>query len=89
MIAMALSYPPLVVEWWKELWVSLETRVRSPLVTFGGKGNDGEGLRPEPEPTSGFHPAVTLARLLVWRQYGFRGKVVTKSDSSAGPVKTT
>ncbi|MFS7888411.1 hypothetical protein Hanom_Chr00s000001g01594711 [Helianthus anomalus] len=40
---------------------------------------------PEPEPTPGFHPSVTLARFLVWRQYGFRGKAVTKSDYQRGP----
>ncbi|MFS7958460.1 hypothetical protein Hanom_Chr07g00678821 [Helianthus anomalus] len=44
---------------------------------------------PEPESASGFHPAVTLVRLLVWRQNGFRGKAVTKSDTSTDPVKTT
>ncbi|MFS7956637.1 hypothetical protein Hanom_Chr07g00656901 [Helianthus anomalus] len=40
---------------------------------------------PEPEPVPGFHPAVTLARLLVWRQNGFRGKAGTKSDNQRGP----
>ncbi|MFS8002978.1 hypothetical protein Hanom_Chr13g01208471 [Helianthus anomalus] len=38
------------------------------------------GLDPEPHP--GFHSAVTSARHIVWRQYGFRGNAVTKSDQS-------
>ncbi|MFS7989667.1 hypothetical protein Hanom_Chr11g01049571 [Helianthus anomalus] len=46
------------------------------------------GFDPKPHPD--FHPAVTSARHLMWRQYGFRGNVVTKFDQpSAGPVKTT
>ncbi|MFS8025075.1 hypothetical protein Hanom_Chr16g01470681 [Helianthus anomalus] len=56
-------------------------RARSPV--------DKKDRRPEPEPAPGFHPAVTLARLIVWRQNGFRGKAVTKSDTSADPVKTS
>ncbi|MFS7940371.1 hypothetical protein Hanom_Chr05g00463671 [Helianthus anomalus] len=66
-----------------------------PTCCIWGKGNEGEESRgqkdrgPEPEPAPGFHPAVILASLLVWRQNGFRGKAVTKSDTSADPVKTT
>ncbi|MFS7985622.1 hypothetical protein Hanom_Chr11g01000681 [Helianthus anomalus] len=41
------------------------------------------------EPHPGFHPAVTAARHLVWRQYGFRGNAITKSNQpNAGPIKT-
>ncbi|MFS7989681.1 hypothetical protein Hanom_Chr11g01049711 [Helianthus anomalus] len=44
----------------------------------------------DPKPHPGFHSTVTSARHLIWRQYGFRVNVVTKSDKpSAGPVKTT
>ncbi|MFS8021847.1 hypothetical protein Hanom_Chr16g01432301 [Helianthus anomalus] len=50
--------------------------------------NSPKGFDPEPHP--GFHPAVTSARLLVWRQYGFRGNAVTKSDQpSTDPIKIT
>ncbi|MFS7985075.1 hypothetical protein Hanom_Chr11g00994151 [Helianthus anomalus] len=50
--------------------------------------NPPRGFAPKPHP--GFHPAVTSARHLVWRQYGFRGNVVTKSDQhSTGTVKKT
>ncbi|MFS8019861.1 hypothetical protein Hanom_Chr15g01408661 [Helianthus anomalus] len=50
--------------------------------------NPSRGFDPEPHPS--FHSVVTSGRHLVWRQYGFRGNAVTKSDqSSAGPVKST
>ncbi|MFS7972233.1 hypothetical protein Hanom_Chr09g00842301 [Helianthus anomalus] len=50
--------------------------------------NQSRGFDLEPHP--GFHPAVNSARHLVWRQYGFWGNVVTKSDQpSAGPIKIT
>ncbi|MFS8011020.1 hypothetical protein Hanom_Chr14g01303911 [Helianthus anomalus] len=50
--------------------------------------NPPRGFNPEPHP--GFHPAITSVSLLVWRQYGFRGNAITKSDQpSAGLVKTT
>ncbi|MFS8000295.1 hypothetical protein Hanom_Chr12g01176671 [Helianthus anomalus] len=42
----------------------------------------------DPEPHLGFHPAVTSTSHLVWRQYGFRGNAVTKSDqTSAGRLR--
>ncbi|MFS7948625.1 hypothetical protein Hanom_Chr06g00562071 [Helianthus anomalus] len=42
------------------------------------------------EPHPGFHPTVTSARHLVWRQFSFRGNAITKSDqANADPVKTT
>ncbi|MFS7931010.1 hypothetical protein Hanom_Chr04g00350961 [Helianthus anomalus] len=42
------------------------------------------------EPHPDFHAAVTSARHFVWRQYGFWGNAVTKSNQpSVGPVKIT
>ncbi|MFS7914067.1 hypothetical protein Hanom_Chr02g00149011 [Helianthus anomalus] len=72
----------------------METQVHFPLVSYLGGywammvTNPPRGFDPEPHP--GFHPAVTLARQLVYRRYGFQGNAVTKSgQSSVGPVKTT
>ncbi|MFS7982519.1 hypothetical protein Hanom_Chr10g00963881 [Helianthus anomalus] len=50
--------------------------------------NPPRGFDSEPHP--GFHPAVTSARHLVWRQYDFQQNAVMKSDQpSTGLVKTT
>ncbi|MFS7969403.1 hypothetical protein Hanom_Chr09g00808801 [Helianthus anomalus] len=50
--------------------------------------NPPRGFDPESHP--GFHPTVISVSLLVWRQYGFPGDAVTKSDQpSTNPVKTT
>ncbi|MFS7909678.1 hypothetical protein Hanom_Chr02g00097411 [Helianthus anomalus] len=58
------------------IWGKRAMTARSPVDTMD-RG-------PESEPAPGFHPAVTLARFLVWRQYGFRGKAATKSDNQRG-----
>ncbi|KAF5796029.1 hypothetical protein HanXRQr2_Chr08g0346671 [Helianthus annuus] len=77
-----------------DLGFPIGTQVQFPLVSYWGGywammvTNPPRGFDPETHPD--FHPAVTSARLLVWRQYGFRGNAVTKSGQpSADPVKTT
>ncbi|MFS7947914.1 hypothetical protein Hanom_Chr06g00553751 [Helianthus anomalus] len=72
----------------------METQVQFSLVSYlGGYWETMVTTPPrgfDPESHPGFHPAVTLARLLVWRQFGFRGNGVIKSGQpNAGPVKTT
>ncbi|MFS7933603.1 hypothetical protein Hanom_Chr04g00381801 [Helianthus anomalus] len=67
----ALSFPTktqvpfLLVSYWGGYWAM--------MVTNPPRGFD-------PEPHTGFHPAITSASHLVWRHYDFRGNAVAKYD---------